>query len=182
MPDQEYFQLSLVGNRKASLVMSPTQVEISSVLADLAKLTPCGYILGVHQQYTTTKFMFQTYDRTWLEYYSMNGLVMSDPTVAWCFENTGTLRWSDLEDPAGVLKAAADHGMPYGAIYATVAGGSRTMAGFARADREFTDSEIDQLRKLVDIVHDATADQAKLSPSTIEQLKKMSIMVTHPGE
>ncbi len=171
----------MVGNRKASYVMSQTQVEISSILEELGKLTPRGYVLGMHQQYTTTKFMFQTYQRTWLDYYSQNGLVMSDPTVAWCFENTGTLRWSDLEDPAGVMNAAAEHGMPYGAIYATVAGGSRSMAGFARDDREFTDAEITQMQELVDILHEATADKAKLPPETIEQLKKMSIMVTHPG-
>lgn len=161
--------------------MSPTQAEISSILGELGPMTPAGYILGMHQQYTTTKFMFQTYKKTWLEYYSKNGLVMSDPTVAWCFENTGTLRWSDLDDPAGVMKAAADNGLSYGAIYATVDGGSRSMAGFARNDREFTDDEIDQMVVLVDRLHAATADQAQLSEETVKQLKNMSIMVTHPG-
>lgn len=160
--------------------MSATQLEISEVLGELNKMAPSGYALGFHIQYTTTKFMFQTYPKDWLDYYSQNGLVMSDPIVAWCFENTGYTRWSDLDDPAGVLVKAADYGLKYGVVCAIEIGGTRSMAGFARSDREFADEEITKLTDSFKDLHNNTADQAKLSPETIQQLKKMSILVTHP--
>lgn len=161
--------------------MSSTQLEISRVLGDLKKLTPAGYVVGLQINYTAPRFMFQTYSKTWLDYYSQNGLVMSDPTVAWCFENIGSCRWSDLDDPAGVLDAAARHGLKYGAIYATESGDSRTMSGFARSDREFTDDEIEKMSALVEELHTMTLNKSELDPETVQLLIKMSIMVTHPG-
>lgn len=161
--------------------MSATSIEISSILGALNKAAPAGYALGFHIQYTTPKFMFQTYSKEWLDHYSQNGLIMSDPMVAWGFENNGFCRWSDLVDPAGIMEKADEYGMKFGVVYSTDAGGSRSIGGFARGDREFTDAEIAALRKDVDALHAATAEKAELSPDTIAQLRNMSIMVTHPG-
>ena len=63
--------------------MTTAQFEISETLDQLNQLAPTGYALGIHIEYTTPKFMFQTYPKAWLDYYSSNGLVMSDPMVAW---------------------------------------------------------------------------------------------------
>lgn len=161
--------------------MTATQFEISEVLGHLNKLAPTGYALGIHIQYTTPKFMFQTYPKTWLDYYSRNGLVMSDPMVAWAFEKVGAKRWSDLDDPAGVMEKAAEYGMTYGLVVSLASEDSRTICGFANADREFSDEEIAQIRAKVECIHNNTADTAKLDDNTVEQLKKMSIMVTHPS-
>lgn len=161
--------------------MSPTQFEISETLGKLHRLAPSGYALGFHLQYTTPKFVFQTYPKEWLDYYSSHGLLMVDPMVAWGFENTGTQRWSGLEDTSGVLKMASDHGMNYGVVIVTTSDDSRSIGGFARSDREFTDEEIEELEADVIAIHDNTADTAKLDPEIVEHLKKMSIMVTHPG-
>lgn len=161
--------------------MSTSQLEISQVLGELNKLAPAGYALGFHIQYTTPKFMFQTYKKEWLEYYSQNGLLMSDPMVAWGFEQAGACRWSGLQDPAGVLVKAAEYGMRFGIVCASDSDGSRSIGGFSREDREFTDLEISTITAAVDDLHANTADQAQLSDETIEQLKKMSVMVTHPG-
>lgn len=161
--------------------MSSTQFEISETLGALNNLAPAGYALGFHVEYTTPKFVFQTYPKAWLDYYSSNGLIMMDPMVAWGFENAGSQRWSGLEDPAGVMKMAADHGMKYGVVIAVVSDDSRSIGGFAHPDREFTDEEVEQLLAGVVLIHDNTADTASLNPETVEHLKKMSIMVTHPG-
>lgn len=161
--------------------MSFAQFEISETLGKLHRLAPAGYALGFHLEYTTPKFVFQTYPKAWLDYYSSNGLIMIDPMVAWAFENTGTQRWSDLDDSSGVLKMAADHGMKYGVVIVTASDDSRSIGGFARLDREFTDAEIAELQADVIAIHDDTADTAKLDATTVEHLKKMSIMVTHPG-
>ncbi len=161
--------------------MSARQFKISETLGELNKLAPTGYALGIHIEYTTPKFMFQTYPKAWLDYYSSNGLVMSDPMVAWAFQEVGSKRWSDLDDPAGVMEKAAEHGMTYGVVVSAASEDSRTICGFAKAESEFTDEEIAAIEEHVRSIHDNTADTAQLDHDTVEQLKKMSIMVTHPG-
>lgn len=161
--------------------MSPTQVEISEVLGELKELAPAGYALGFHIQYTTPKFMFQTYPKDWLDYYSQNGLIMSDPMVAWGFENVGSCRWSIINDPTGVMQKASEYGMKFGIVCARDNAGSRSIGGFARSDREFNDDEINAITTAFEVLHSGTTDQAQLSDETVAQLKKMSVMVTHPG-
>lgn len=161
--------------------MSATQFEISKILGQLRDMSPAGYALGFHIQYTTPKFMFQTYPKDWLDYYSQNGLIMSDPMVAWGFEHDGCCRWSNLNDPAGVMQKAANYGMKFGVVIATEQGGSRSICGFANADREFSNQEIDALTDAVLGVHEITAEHAQLTAETVAQLRKMSILVTHPN-
>lgn len=161
--------------------MESAKFDLSSALSELSERSASGYAMGLHIKFTTPAYFFQSYPRTWLEHYSANGLLMQDPTVSWCFENTGVCRWSDMEDPAGVLSQAAEYGMRYGIVYATTTGGSHSMSGFARPDREFNDAEIAELVTRFEAMHVSTADQAALDPKVVDQLKKMSIIVTHPA-
>ncbi|MBR2655020.1 autoinducer binding domain-containing protein [Yoonia sp.] len=161
--------------------MPNTDLELSSILGEFKDRAAAGYALGLHINFTTPAYFFQSYPRGWLDHYSNSGLLVNDPTVSWCFENTGFCRWSDLDDPAGILTQAAGYGMKYGIVYATNAGDTHSMSGFARSDREYNDDEIAEIVSRFDKLHAATSSQASLSTSTVEQLKKMSIMVTHPG-
>ena len=167
--------------------MSSTQVEISDVLGELNGLAQAGYAIGLQIQYTTPKFMFQTYSKEWLDLYSEKGLLMSDPTLAWGFENTGAVRWAQLRDndPAGVLQLAKAHGIKFGITCAQesegVKDGIRSVGSFARNDRDFTAQEIVDITAHFNTLHAATESQAQLPEETVQQLKKMSIIVTHPG-
>ncbi|MFG5380314.1 MULTISPECIES: autoinducer binding domain-containing protein [unclassified Yoonia] len=131
--------------------------------------------------------MFQTYSKEWLDFYSQRGLLMLDPTLAWGFENTGAVRWDALKDndPAGVMKLADEHGIKHGITCAQETEGAkdgiRSIGSFAREDRDFTDQEVATISARFDMLHAATDGQAQLSPETVQQLKNMSIMVTHPG-
>jgi LuxR family transcriptional regulator len=124
--------------------------------------------------------MFQTYPKIWLDYYSRNGLIMSDPMVAWGFENAGTARWSELDDPAGVMQKAAEFGLAHGAVIVALSDNDRSICGFAKNAAEFTDAEIAEFAQNVAALHALTADLSRLDPETVAQLRKMSIMVTHP--
>jgi len=170
----------LPNNLKESKDM-PAQLEIHNTLSELQQLAPAGFALAFHIRYTTPTFLFQTYAKDWLDYYSQNGLVMSDPTVAWGFENTGVARWSDLaaQDTAGVMSKAAEYGMPYGAVFAIEVAESRSLGSFARSDREFTESEIERMQAAVAKLHDLTADLERLSPETSAKLRTMSVQFTH---
>lgn len=179
--------VSSLATGKRVVVMSSTQVEISAVLGELNELAPAGYAIGLQIEYTTPKFMFQTYSKAWLDVYAEKGLLMSDPTVAWGFEHVGHTRWSELRDndPAGVLALAKEHGMAFGlqcaCETAEIGDGIRSVGGFARGDRDFTDQEVDDISQRFNALHDSTESQAHLSDETVAQLRKMSILVTHPG-
>ena len=66
--------------------------EIERYLAQLGELSPSGFAIAFHIRYTTPAFLFQTYDRRWLDLYSQKGLVMQDPIVSFGFTETGWRR------------------------------------------------------------------------------------------
>lgn len=155
------------------------QDRISTLLTRLNAQNPAGFAIAMHVRFTSPRYLFQSYDTEWLATYSREGLVLNDPVVRWGFANEGTIRWSQLDDPAGVMVRAADHGLRYGAVIAFVRAGTRSMAGFARADREHTDAEIAGLRHILEELHDLTAQAETLSPAVHATLKQMSIYLTH---
>ncbi|MFV2052625.1 autoinducer binding domain-containing protein [Aliiroseovarius sp. YM-037] len=157
------------------------QLSISPVLAKLDGLCPAGYAIALHIKFTTPTFLFQTYAQDWMDYYSQNGLVLHDPTVRWGFENTGTRVWKDLEaeDEHSVLKKARKHGLSHGFVAAHVGRGTRSVASFARSDRDFDDAEIAQISEMFVELHDETVDAEQLSAEEREALKQLSITLTH---
>ncbi|WP_207209169.1 autoinducer binding domain-containing protein [Loktanella sp. IMCC34160] len=145
-------------------------------------IAPAGFAIAFHIQFTTPAFLFQTYPKEWINLYNKRGMVMQDPIVGFGFENNGTIRWSELaaNDPAEVLSEASKYGLVYGMACGIEDGGSRSVAGFARSDRELTDAEIDQLQGLVQDLHTMTAEAKSVSPEVREDLRRMSISFTHP--
>lgn len=160
------------------------QTEIQEKLVELQALTPTGYALAFHVRFTTPTFLFQTYDRNWLEHYSQHGYVMSDPTVHWGFENRGVCDWEDLKDndPANVLVAAAEHGLKFGISWAIGDESSHSLGSFARSDRKFSADEISNLIAIVTELHNLTNNLQALSPVTAAALKELSISYTHPAD
>jgi LuxR family transcriptional regulator len=159
----------------------PNQEKISELIEKLHIASPAGFAVGLHVIFTTPRYMFQSYEKTWLDTYSRLGLVLRDPVVRWGFSNTGSIRWSGLadQDDTGVLDKAAEHGLRYGTVIAMVRSGSRSMGGFARSDREPTDQEIAELTADLTELHDLTQKVERLAPSVHETLKQMSIYLTH---
>jgi len=159
--------------------MEPAE-KIRDIIIALEAQSPAGFAIAFHIRFTRPDFLFQTYSKTWTDIYSQSGFVMHDPIVRWGFENTGAIRWSMLDDPVGVLEKARPHGLVYGFACAVENGGTRSVAGFARADREFTDAEIAAIAAQVATLHDETAKAGALSAETREELRQMSIRFTHP--
>jgi LuxR family transcriptional regulator len=155
---------------------------VDNILQKLKDECPLGFAIALHIRYTTPNFLFQTYPKDWINQYSQRGLVMFDPIVGWGFANTGSIRWSGLGemDPKGVLEQAKAFDMNFGFAHALDVGNSRSVAGFSRSDREYTDDEITRITDLVRRLHDITAEAKTLSPETGERLRKMSIEFTHP--
>ncbi len=158
-----------------------TDIDIMPSLARLDALCSAGYAIALHIRYTTPKFLFQTYDKDWMKTYSEKGLVLKDPTVMWGFGNTGVVQWSELAemDEAGVLKLAKKHGLEHGFTFAIDHDESKSITSFARSDRDFTNTEIDEISGIVQGLHDYTAIIEEISLEEVTQLKKLSIEFTH---
>ncbi len=134
-------------------------------LAKLSDLAPKGYALGLHIRYASAHIMIQTYDPRWSQLYTEKGYMLADPMVFWGFGNEGTIRWSDLNlpDPHGIMSQAAGYGLKYGVAVSHGPTSSRTIGGFARDDREFTDDEISKIHKLVVDLHEKSTPPEQLT-------------------
>lgn len=157
--------------------------DIVGEMQKLADKASAGFALAFHVQYTRPTFLFQTYPEAWISEYSEKGMVMSDPTVHWGFENDGYKSWSALadQDTSGVLTSAASHGLAYGVTCAFGGDDRRSMCSFARTDREFTDAECLALLDSVKALHQATDGLATLEPAFLKSLEDMGVKVSQPG-
>lgn len=145
-------------------------------LQNLARLATSGYFIGLHIRFTSPLFTFQTYDQRWIDHYTENGFVLRDPMTAWGFSRTGWIRWSDpaLLDPFGLFKEAAQYGLNFGATVACGPIKSRTIASFARSDREFREEEVAKIEKTVLRLHDLSEPPEALTEPQIEALRMIA--------
>ncbi len=157
--------------------MSTHQDTIINCLINLKNIAPAGFVVGLHIQFTTSRFLFQTYPRRWVKHYSENGLIVSDPTVVWAAQNEGIKYWHALadQDTEGVLKASAAHGLTYGVTCAHADDTSRSMAGFAHDQSDFDAKTAQSLLDAVALLHDNTKDMQKLPTDLISQLRDAGI-------
>jgi LuxR family transcriptional regulator len=150
-----------------------TPAGIDQELRKLGRLAPQGFYIGLHIRFTSPLMSFQTYDQTWINHYTENGYVLRDPMTAWGFSTTGHIRWSDekLLDPFGLFDEAAGYGLKYGVTFAQGPIRSRTVASFARDDREFNDHEISTIGVIVSRLHTMTQPPDELTRAQVEALK-----------
>lgn len=142
-------------------------------LEDLRLLAPAGYFIGLHIRFTSPLMIYQTYDQGWVNHYTVNAYVLRDPATIWGMANTGVIRWSDpaFADPHNILPEAAAFGLRYGVTVACGPSSSRSIAGFARSDREFTEQELYMVRSCVERMHDRFAQPATLTAAQLEALR-----------
>jgi LuxR family transcriptional regulator len=153
--------------------LTPDSLGIEDQLGVLEGMSPCGYFLGLHIRFATPLILFQTYSRAWVDHYSAQAYQLRDPMIAWAFSREGVVRWSEIDVPdhAGVLRDASEFGMPFGACVSFGAITSRSIAGFARADREFRAAELSELRDVVQHLHLATEPPESLTPAQRDALR-----------
>jgi LuxR family transcriptional regulator, quorum-sensing system regulator SdiA len=157
------------------------RASIAVLLHQLDRQSPAGFAIALHIRFTTATYLFQTYPKRWMDHYSKSGFVVHDPTVRWGLNNVGRVRWTALEsiDEQGVLDRAKDFGLMHGVAVAVVTDGSRSIASFARADRDYDDAEMAELERLLAELHRATTGPGKLSESDQAALTELSIRLSH---
>ena len=139
----------------------------------LAALAPAGYYVGLHIRFTSPLMSFQTYPRAWIDHYTQNGYAMRDPIIAWGFSQTGSTRWSGIgfPDTFGILAEAARYGLVFGVAVSCGAMASRTIAGVARGEREYSDAEMREVATIVARMHGATELPDQLTEAQVEALR-----------
>jgi len=154
---------------------------IKAQLEALENRSPAGFAIAFHIRLTSPDFLFQTYPKSWTDTYSEKGYVMVDPIVRWGFSNIGAIRWSALDDldDHNIIEQSHAHGMAFGVAIATETEGSRSVAGFSRADREYTDAEIDTLTVDVQQLHALTETRDGMPKALRDELHKLSVVMTH---
>ena len=143
------------------------KTDLSERLTIVDSLAPSGYALGLHARNGAPFMLLQTYDPEWSAKYVDEGYMMVDPLVLWGVQNEGAIRWSDLEfpDPHKVFAQAASYGAKYGVAVSIGPITSRSIGGFARADREFTDAEMQHLLEVITEIHLGTQPPKSLTPA-----------------
>lgn len=157
------------------------RASIAAMIHALDDRSPAGCAIALHIEFTTPKYMFQTYPKRWLDHYSASGLVMHDPVAHWGLQNVGSIRWRDLEaiDRMGVMEQAKDFGLMNGVAMSVLLSGTRSIAGFARADRDFDVAEIAEMEVLLAQLHETTAASGQLRESDQRVLTELSVRLTH---
>lgn len=143
-------------------------------------MCPAGFAIALHIKYNAPTFLFQTFPEKWVDHYSKHGFVIRDPAVHWAFSNTGHIRWRELaeNDPSGIMDQSRLFGLTYGFTASIHSDHSRTLAGFARADRDYLDVEIDEICDRLEDLDVLTAGIQVLSSKDTNALQAMSIRLT----
>ncbi|SDL09598.1 autoinducer binding domain-containing protein [Aliiruegeria lutimaris] len=149
------------------------RANIERELRLLGELAPAGYFVALHIRFAAPLMTFHTYDKAWVDRYTAQAYAMRDPITAWGFSTEGAARWSEIEvpDTFGIMREAAEYGLRFGVQLAFGPISSRSIAGMARGDREFTDAERDRAARIFARMHDMTEPPENLARAQVEALR-----------
>mgnify|MGYP001812146000 CR=1 FL=1 len=155
--------------------------DIAELLVDSDAGSPAGFAIALHIKFASPTYLFQTYAKRWMDHYAAQGLMVHDPTVQWGLQNIGRVPWYDLQDidSQGVLNQAKNFGLMSGFVVSVFKADSKSIASFARADREFSEAEMDHLQALLDDLHMSTLDASALTERDQQALTDLSNRLTH---
>ena len=150
--------------------------KLEQLFGALAAVAPEGYSAGLHIRFTAPLVYRTTYTESWTTHYKENVFALRDPAVFWGLGTKGQTRWSEirLPDPFNIFGQAKAYGLRFGVVISHGPITSRSIVGLARADREFTDREIDEAAKIVFALHDAAEPPTELTYAQSEALRLLS--------
>lgn len=155
-----------------------------SRVSDIGALAPAGYHIALRVGFAFPLIEINEWPQRWIDRYSSQRFVLRDPVMNWVYNNTGAIRWSEIEtpDPAQVLRQAASYGLRFGVSVAcrdASPHGLRSFGSFCRSDRDFHDSEIQKLKKYVKFLHNNSAPPKNITPAELEALSMIRCGLRH---
>jgi LuxR family transcriptional regulator len=148
---------------------------VGKALIQLSSFCDTGFALAIHIRYTRPSLLYRTYGQKWIEHYSEQGFMLSDPVVHWGLTNTGTVEWADLseQDPAGVMRAAVEHGLTNGWTFSFGPATSRTIDGLTKSGAPFTEAERAKIIRIVEEIHALTEGIEAFPANTQDALRSL---------
>jgi len=144
---------------------------------DLEVLAPAGHYIALRIGFAFPLEEINAFPARWVDHYTKNRLMIHDPVMQWGYTNTGTVRWSDLAqmDTRGVFSMATAFGLRFGMSVAIFdekldLDGQRSIASFARSDREFNDLEAKLLHTFIKRRHFEMVAPTNLTTAELEAL------------
>ncbi|MCE6953053.1 LuxR family transcriptional regulator [Cereibacter sphaeroides] len=152
-------------------------MHLSDMKGAFLQIAQAGFYVALRLGFYSPEDELNTFPEPFVELYTARGLALQDPLMRWTFTNQGSLRWSsiDLADPLGVMARYRQYGMRFGATICLAGRGTvpkKSFGIFARSDREFTDSEIQDLREMLTALH--VNEPQSLTESQVEVLRMLS--------
>jgi len=140
-----------------------------------AVLAPAGFYIAIRIGFAFPVVEQNCLPEEWIREYTVSGLAVHDPAMAWAYQNRGFVRMHELadEDSQGVLELAKVHGLHFGAVVCCTGPddlGERSFGFFFRSDRDYTSSEIEQLQAGLLAVHHSYARPKNLTQAELETL------------
>ncbi|MGR3592187.1 MAG: autoinducer binding domain-containing protein [Limimaricola soesokkakensis] len=140
----------------------------------LQALAPAGYYVGLRILFAFPAAEVNELPTAWVELYARERFFLADPALRWSVDHSGAIRWSDLsqDDPAGMTRLSAVHGMRHGAVAAfREPSGLRSYGLFYRDDRDYEEVELEQLAKFIAYRHRGVTSTLQLTRAEIAVLK-----------
>lgn len=106
---------------------------------------PAGFVLAFNLTFRGPEHLHSGHNPEWQRIYEDRNYLFSDPILIWTINKSGFIRWSEinLPDIRGVLPEARKFNLNYGAAFSRKTKHKRSFLTLARADREFTDTEME---------------------------------------
>lgn len=145
-------------------------------LEGIAKIAPGGFYLALRVGFAFPMEEVNALPQSWVEHYTLQRFMLSDPVIRWVYSQTGAIRWSEItiDDPRQILRQAHSFGLRYGlavSVFDNNRAGQRSFGCFVRDDREFQDAEITEISGEVARLHHAKAPPTNLTAAEIEALR-----------
>jgi DNA-binding CsgD family transcriptional regulator len=146
---------------------------------DVSLTSPAGFHIALRIGFAFPAVTVSTLPLAWVSHYTENNYFVLDPVIKWAFKSNGYARWTSLShlDNHGVFATAASFGLKYGVavgVFDDNAQGHRSYAIFCRADREFTDIEMQGLHAYVLRRHKELSPPTSITDREIETLTLVS--------
>jgi LuxR family transcriptional regulator, quorum-sensing system regulator SdiA len=138
-------------------------------------LAPAGYYIAIRVGFAFPTVEHNQLPPDWVREYTVSGMIVHDPAMAWAYKHSGAARWSELGEPdsQGVLTLAGNYGLIFGAVASFIdpcARGQRSFGFFCRSDREYEDCELARLYEVLVASHEAYSVPNNLTSAELETL------------
>lgn len=152
---------------------------LSGDIEHIYEIAPAGFHISLRLRYGVPISSVNNYPKIWVDKYNELGLLLYDPCIRWAFSNVGKCRWSSLNkcDSHNVLKLATQYDLKYGVVVSHKSDNPqelKSIATFARNDREFEERELSYLERCVQRFHKDCEEPKKVTKAEIEVLELLA--------